>query len=120
MRVLVLGQGKTGKVVAQVAAEHGHGVHVLDAKENRDASALTPPFVAGFDVVLGPLLTLVIANPAKPRRELVRDIAIIVCVQSSSIGGLNETAIAFVVKQAIGRAVACVVVGNGIVILVQA
>src|ERR1700674_5794463 len=52
MRVLVLGMGKTGKIVAQVAAERGHSVHVLDAKENRDASALTPPFVAGFDVVI--------------------------------------------------------------------
>jgi 4-hydroxy-tetrahydrodipicolinate reductase len=52
MRVLVLGQGKTGKLVAQVAAERGHSVHVLDAKENKDASALTPPFVAGFDVVI--------------------------------------------------------------------
>jgi 4-hydroxy-tetrahydrodipicolinate reductase len=52
MRVLVLGHGKTGKLVAEVAAEHGHGVHVLDAKENRDAMALTPPFVAGFDVVI--------------------------------------------------------------------
>lgn len=52
MRVLVLGQGKTGKLVAEVAAERGHGVHVLDAKENHDAAALTPPFVAGFDVVI--------------------------------------------------------------------
>ncbi len=52
MRVLVLGVGKTGKLVAEVAAEHGHGVHVLDAKENKDASALTPPFVAGFDVIV--------------------------------------------------------------------
>ena len=52
MRVLVLGQGKTGKLVAEVAAERGHGVHVLDAKENANASALTPPFVAGFDVVI--------------------------------------------------------------------
>lgn len=52
MRVLVLGVGKTGKLVAEVAAEHGHGVHVLDAKENQGASALTPPFVAGFDVVI--------------------------------------------------------------------
>jgi 4-hydroxy-tetrahydrodipicolinate reductase len=52
MRVLVLGQGKTGKLVAEVAAERGHGVHVLDAKENANASALTPPFVAGFDVVV--------------------------------------------------------------------
>jgi 4-hydroxy-tetrahydrodipicolinate reductase len=52
MRVLVLGQGKTGKLVAEVAAERGHSVHVLDAKENANAAALTPPFVAGFDVVI--------------------------------------------------------------------
>jgi 4-hydroxy-tetrahydrodipicolinate reductase len=52
MRILVLGHGKTGKLVAEVAAEHGHSVHVLDAKENKDAAALTPPFVAGFDVVI--------------------------------------------------------------------
>ncbi len=52
MRVLVLGHGKTGKLVAEVAAERGHSVHVLDAKENANASALTPPFVAGFDVVI--------------------------------------------------------------------
>jgi 4-hydroxy-tetrahydrodipicolinate reductase len=52
MRILVLGQGKTGKLVADVAAARGHGVHVLDAKENPNAAALTPPFVAGFDVVI--------------------------------------------------------------------
>ena len=52
MRILILGAGKTGKLVAQTAAQHGHSVHVLDAKENRDASALTPPFVAGFDAVI--------------------------------------------------------------------
>jgi len=52
MRILVLGQGKTGKLVAEVAAERGHGVHVLDELENPAAAALTPPFVAGFDVVI--------------------------------------------------------------------
>jgi 4-hydroxy-tetrahydrodipicolinate reductase len=52
MRILVLGVGKTGKLVAEVAAEHGHSVHVLDAKENKDAAALTAPFVAGFDVII--------------------------------------------------------------------
>jgi len=52
MRILVLGVGKTGKLVAEVAAERGHSVHVLDATENKDAAALTPPFVAGFDVVI--------------------------------------------------------------------
>ncbi len=52
MRILVLGHGKTGKLVAEVATERGHGVHVLDAKENPRSAALTAPFVAGFDVVI--------------------------------------------------------------------
>lgn len=52
MRILVLGQGKTGKLVAQVAHERGHGVHVLDAKENANGAALTAPFIAGFDTVI--------------------------------------------------------------------
>jgi 4-hydroxy-tetrahydrodipicolinate reductase len=52
MRILVLGVGKTGKLVADVAAEHGHSVNVLDATENKDAAALTAPFVAGFDIVI--------------------------------------------------------------------
>ena len=43
MRMLVLGHGKTGKLVAQVASERGHGVHVLDAKENPRSAALTAP-----------------------------------------------------------------------------
>jgi hypothetical protein len=37
------------------------------------------------DVVLGPTLTLIIANPRKPRRELARDIAIIVTVQLAAL-----------------------------------
>ena len=52
MRILILGHGKTGKLVAEVAHERGHGVHVLDAKENPSAAALTHPFVAGFDVII--------------------------------------------------------------------
>ena len=52
MRILVLGVGKTGKLVAEVAAERGHSVHVLDATENKDGAALTAPFVAGFDVII--------------------------------------------------------------------
>ncbi len=52
MRILVLGAGKTGKIVAEVATERGHSVYVLDAKENKEAAALTFPFVTGFDVVI--------------------------------------------------------------------
>lgn len=37
------------------------------------------------DLALGPLLTLVIAAPRKPRRELARDIALIVTVQLAAL-----------------------------------
>lgn len=52
MRMLILGRGKTGRVVAEVARERGHSVQVLDAKENLDAGSLTPPSLASFEVIL--------------------------------------------------------------------
>lgn len=42
--------------------------------------------VVAVDVILGPLMTLIIFNLAKPRRELVRDLAIIVCIQLAGLG----------------------------------
>ena len=42
--------------------------------------------MVGVDVVVGPLITLIIANARKPRRELARDIAIIVAVQLVALG----------------------------------
>jgi hypothetical protein len=41
--------------------------------------------VLGVDLALGPLMTLVIANPRKPQRELARDISIIVAVQLAAL-----------------------------------
>lgn len=52
MLFLVLGRGKTGSLVAEVAHEHGHSVRVLGEEENHNASALTGPFLAGFDAVI--------------------------------------------------------------------
>ena len=52
MRILVLGQGKTGKLVAEVASERGHSVQGLDVLENEGARALTTAFLAGFDVAI--------------------------------------------------------------------
>jgi 4-hydroxy-tetrahydrodipicolinate reductase len=52
MLVLVLGKGKTGSLVAEVARERGHGVRALDIHENEHASALTAPNLAGVDVVI--------------------------------------------------------------------
>jgi 4-hydroxy-tetrahydrodipicolinate reductase len=52
MLILVLGKGKTGSLVAEVARERGHGVRALDIDENAHASALTAPNLAGVDVVV--------------------------------------------------------------------
>src|SRR3981081_3270157 len=52
MRILVLGRGKTGSLVAAIAAERGHSVRVLDEAQNHNAMALTPPLLAGFEVVI--------------------------------------------------------------------
>ena len=52
MLILVLGKGKTGSLVAQVARERGHSVRALDIDENPHASALTAPNLAGIDVVI--------------------------------------------------------------------
>ena len=52
MLILVLGKGKTGSLVAEVARERGHGVRALDIVENPHASALTAPNLAGVDVVI--------------------------------------------------------------------
>jgi hypothetical protein len=38
------------------------------------------------DVVIGPTLTLVVASPGKPRKELARDIGMIVAVQLVALG----------------------------------
>jgi hypothetical protein len=40
----------------------------------------------GVDLVLGPLLTLVVAAPAKSRRELSRDIGVIAAIQLLALG----------------------------------
>lgn len=52
MLFLVLGKGKTGSLVAQVARERGHGVRVLDFAENHHASAITAPSLAGVDACI--------------------------------------------------------------------
>ncbi len=52
MLFLVLGKGKTGSLVAEVARERGHGVRVFDLRENQSAAALTAPNLAGVDVVI--------------------------------------------------------------------
>ena len=52
MQILVLGKGKTGSLVADVARERGHVVRALDIDDNPHASALSVAKLAGVDVVI--------------------------------------------------------------------
>jgi len=52
MLFLVLGRGRTGSLVAEVAHQRGHGVRVVGEEENRNAAALTAPVLAGFDAII--------------------------------------------------------------------
>src|SRR5579862_3629362 len=52
MLFLVLGKGKTGSLVAEVARERGHGVRAFDIHENEHAAAITAPNLAGIDAVI--------------------------------------------------------------------
>lgn len=51
--------------------------------------------VVGVDVVCGPLLTMVLWNPAKPRRELLVDLGLVAAVQIIALAyGMHTVAIA--------------------------
>jgi 4-hydroxy-tetrahydrodipicolinate reductase len=52
MNILVLGRGKTGSLVAEVAHERGHQVNVLSGSDNPRASALTSARLAPIDMVI--------------------------------------------------------------------
>ena len=52
MNILVLGKGKTGSLVAEVARERGHLVESLDADENQAGAALTVERLAKVSVVV--------------------------------------------------------------------
>jgi 4-hydroxy-tetrahydrodipicolinate reductase len=52
MKLLLLGAGKTGSLVADVARERGHVVDTLRSAENAGASALTGDRLATFDAVI--------------------------------------------------------------------
>ncbi len=52
MNILVLGKGKTGSLVAEVAQRRGHQVTAWGEAENPAGSALTPDKLQGFDAVI--------------------------------------------------------------------
>lgn len=52
MKILVLGRGKTGALVADVARERGHEVISLASQDNQDGRGLTPELLKKIDVVV--------------------------------------------------------------------
>jgi 4-hydroxy-tetrahydrodipicolinate reductase len=52
VNLLILGRGKTGSLVAEVARERGHSITLLCAAENPQASALTGEKLRDVDVVI--------------------------------------------------------------------
>ena len=52
MKLLVLGRGKTGALVAEVAKGRQHQVHSLASQENQDGRALTPATLKEVDAVI--------------------------------------------------------------------
>jgi 4-hydroxy-tetrahydrodipicolinate reductase len=52
MQFLVLGKGKTGSLVAEIARERGHAVRAFDINENQHAAAITAANLNGVDAVI--------------------------------------------------------------------
>lgn len=52
MNLLVLGRGKTGSLVAEIAGERRHHVRVVGAAENADGAALQSGALDGVDAVI--------------------------------------------------------------------
>jgi 4-hydroxy-tetrahydrodipicolinate reductase len=52
MNLLILGRGKTGSLVAEVARQRGHDVRVAGAAENAGCAALTAEKLTAIDVVI--------------------------------------------------------------------
>jgi len=52
MQILILGRGKTGSLVAELAHRRKHEVRILGAAENPHASALSKDSLRDFDVVI--------------------------------------------------------------------
>ena len=52
MNLLILGRGKTGSLVAEVAAERKHHVRIVTSQENPACAALTPEALQAIDAVI--------------------------------------------------------------------
>ena len=63
MNLLIVGRGKTGSVVAEVARARRHHVRALSSAENAGCCALTPDALSAIDAVIDfTTPTAVVAN----------------------------------------------------------
>ena len=87
MNLLLLGRGKTGSLVAEVAAERKHHIQIAGAKENAASAALTPDRLRDIDTVIDFTTPhCVLTNMATP--SLARSRARNVNSQAIENGGL--------------------------------
>ncbi len=52
MNLVLVGCGKTGSLVAEIARERGHNLRVIEEAENTNGAALTKESLAGVDAVI--------------------------------------------------------------------
>jgi 4-hydroxy-tetrahydrodipicolinate reductase len=75
MNLLILGRGKTGMLVAEVARERKHHIQIAGAKENEACAALTPETLRHVDVVIDfttpECVTANIEAAVKPGKNMV-------------------------------------------------
>jgi 4-hydroxy-tetrahydrodipicolinate reductase len=75
MNLLILGRGKTGTLVAEVARERKHHIQIAGAKENEACAALTPETLRHVDVVIDfttpECVTANIEAAVKPGKNMV-------------------------------------------------
>ena len=52
MNFVLLGAGKTGSIVAEIAGERGHTIKIIEIEENANGTALTRERLTGVDAVI--------------------------------------------------------------------
>ncbi|HWR34682.1 MAG TPA: dihydrodipicolinate reductase C-terminal domain-containing protein [Clostridia bacterium] len=52
MNFVLVGAGKTGSLVAEIARERGHNVRIVEQEENENGAALTRESLSGVDAVI--------------------------------------------------------------------
>jgi 4-hydroxy-tetrahydrodipicolinate reductase len=94
MNLLILGRGKTGSLVAEVARERRHHVQVLSGADNADACALTPSFLAPFNAVNDFTTPAAVVGNADACLRAQKSIVIGTTGWYESLPGLRELALA--------------------------